>query len=710
MRIQRRIENVEATLRLASIGVGIVALLITAVVSLITQDFIVLVFGFIALAGFAWAGVYVVKGMSEELEEGKPYYVRHYKSGDWGVVYGKKRVLLPGHVFLVAPLDLSEREEKVTGKLPFPGMQYEATVKWKPDLENAHQWITEGTRSLSSVPFDCQREAEKAISAQLMASVTFQGEQQPWPEWGKDWIIRLARRKSIWEHYYKIPIGFMPDLSRHGIKAVGQPMAQLIPPPPLEPWEEYDDLHIGIHRTTAGEGKQIFLDEDDRVAHMQAIGGSRYGKTKLIEYAARQLIYGGSESVVVLDPNEQFYQSLLSWCAFRKFDASYLDPSDERSQLGFNPFQIDDPTPAKIAARAKRLLETTLKAVGVTGEAAQAQRILKCLYYVVIEQGLPVTDLNAFFTPRLFDHRDQIMAACQNEEIRDQWDMIAAGKKTDAYMAMMQSSANRLFDLIADPGVQRLFNAPRVIDLKGIVDEGDVLIVNLARSPVLSVASRNVIGAFLVDEVWDILSTRSREQAKKLSPCNLIVDEFHNFSTPQFAEMLKEGAKYGLHLWLINHSLEDVEPVVRRALNACHSRFLFGGTSQKDAAAILAGTTPAYGETVKQEADAVPGLKKRVFMLTRTGKPNLWCSTPEVQEFELAPEKRDQYLAEQTRFPEDVQEEPAPTPEPRPIFPKPKAGPIFPKPEQAEQKVEQPKPAAHENEPKPITEPDDFYY
>lgn len=649
MSIADHIERVTFTVRLWTFVPGVIVILAAALYALATgaTDFIVI--GFLIGAAIIAGGFYILKLSSTELpRDGEHYFIRHRKSGDWGLFSPNSTQRIPflGQIFTAQKIDYREHPEIIEGKLDYPGATYKAAFTWKPDRE--HLDVFAASLDPTAIVRDlCAHAAERSAGDRLIALVSRSGEPPPLSPWDLNGIKRMAARRELWEDGLKTTFD-PPDLSRWGVKMASLCELTIIPPPPLEDWEDYGDIHIG----NVDGAHSDWLDEDDLVAHVQVIGASRFGKSKLIEYAARQIIFHAEQGLCVIDPNEQLYDDLLTWCAFRGdvVQADLLDPSNEQIQLGFNPFLLDNPTPARIAARAKRLLDTTLKTLGSGGDAIQAQRILRCLYYVVIEQRLPITDLKAFMVPRLFDRRDAIMMACRNQDIRDQWEMLTAGKKTDGYIAMMQSSANRLFDLIAEPGVQRLLTAPRTIDLKAITESRYVLLVNLAKSATLSISSRNLIGAFLVDEIWDIMSTRTKQQVKQLPGFNLMVDEFHNFATPQFGDMLREGAKYGLHLWLINHELESLEPTVRRALNACHTRIAFGGTSQKDAAAILEGSKPEEGSDLRDEISAVPGLAKRKFILRRTGKENVFCTTPDVREFQVKQSRKAKYIQDSTSF------------------------------------------------------------
>jgi hypothetical protein len=635
-------------------------------------------------------------GMPPDGEKQQYIYVRHEASGEWGYFPPREHpnITFRNTTFSVIPFKYEWRTETQEVTVPGEG-KATVTFSWRPLLDDLPAWIESDRRKpVEYVRQSCARYASEAFS---------------------DLAGRLDREQREGLLGKGIPLD-RPEIT----KGRGLEMKNLtiiitkLPEPqpapaPQEPWENYEELHIGD-----SEGKPVFLDYEDQIAHIQLIGASRFGKSKLVEYAMRQIIHGEAEGVCVIDPNQQLYDDLLNWCVHRGYDAiHFLDPSDEGSTVGFNPFRLEGkPTPDRISARANRLQATTLKALGMSGDGAVlAQRIIKCLYYVLIEQSLPVTDLNAFMVPRLFDRRDEIMSACQSEDIRDQWEMLTTGKGTTAYVNMMQSSANRLFDIIAERGVQRIFTNPKPIDLREITAKGGTLLVNLNKSDIFPLAARNVIGAFLVDEIWDIVSSRTREQADELPDFNFVIDEFHNFATPEFAYMLKEGGKYGLHLWLINHVLDDLDRNVRSSLNACHTRIAFGGTSQKDAAAVMEGSRPAQGNELRDEISWIPGLNKRTFMLRRTGKPNTFCTTPWVEDFPVTPREKQAFLDTVTRMPPAPVTVPKPDPKPAPsppvnfeaILQRPAAVAGSP----SEKRQDPPR----KNAPKPeAAEPDDFYY
>ncbi len=597
---------------LALLTFGIPAAILVTVSTVIAVTGWVLLPIALGILLFWW---FIKEGSSKGEPHQEAVYITDWR-GNSAVRYGNVFLPFRQNLYTIKPHSPLHRVTTQTRQVGLSKLKL--TIKWRPNPEQLDRFM-QGAEQHKADYFIAQ------YADDLMN------------EYGLDWLC--PKKVEKWDAIRE---------ESCGVTITYRSAERTEPLPVEEEWMNYDDLLIGVQ-----DDAPVFLDDEDQVAHIQIIGASRFGKSKLIEYAMRQKIFDEIEGVCVIDPNQQLYDDLLTWCVHNGDMGDtlhFLDPSDERSLIGFNPFRLEGKrTPDRISARANRLQATTLKVLGTQGDAIQAQRIIKCLYYVLIEQNLPVTELNAFMVPRLFDRRDEIMAACQSQDIRDQWDMLTMGKGTAAYINMMQSSANRLFDIIAERGVQRIFTNPQPINLREITAEGHTLLVNLGKSDIFPLAARNVIGAFLVDEVWDIVSSRTREQAGKLPRFNFVIDEFHNFATPEFATMLKEGAKYGLHLWLINHALDDLDRTVRGSLNACHTRIAFGKTAQKDAAAVMEGSRPAQGNDLRDEISWIPGLNKRVFMLSRTGKRNVLCTTPLVKDFPVTPADKDGYLEWHTR-------------------------------------------------------------
>lgn len=406
-------------------------------------------------------------------------------------------------------------------------------------------------------------------------------------------------------------------------------------------------LKVGTQHDETGQ--PLYLSGSDLKAHAHGIGASRTGKSKLIEHIARQCIKE-RQGFCLIDPGGFLYQDLVQWLAYvrpARSEIVLLDPSNEKKVVGFNPLYIDGvKDEGTISAKVDRIVALTTKALGMSDltSAPRMERVMRCLYYVLIEQNLTLEAVRYFLSPRHLHVRDAIIERIQSETIKDQWMMLTHGKRPEAYLNMVESTANRLFKVLTQPSVKRIFGHPdNSIDVGTIMRTRGALLVNLQPSLSFSQDAAQIIGTFLVNEIWETVRKRTRDEMRTAPHFYLLVDEFQSFATPDFAQILDQGAKYGLHLLLFHQNLNQLDNNIRTAMTACHSRFVFGGITNGDASQMLEGSSPMF-KNLRDDISAVPSLPARHYILKRPDKPLVSAYTPEVHEYRLPGEKVERYV------------------------------------------------------------------
>jgi excisionase family DNA binding protein len=394
-------------------------------------------------------------------------------------------------------------------------------------------------------------------------------------------------------------------------------------------------------------GRELHLASADLKAHAHGIGASRAGKSKLIEHIVRQLIKQ-RQGFCLLDPGGFLYQDLVQWLAYvrpERSEVTLLDPSYQNRIVGFNPLHITGPKNDEIiSAKVDRLIALTCKALGIQDlvNAPRLERVMRCLYYVLIEQDLPLEALRYFLSPRHFRTRDAIIERIQSESIKDQW-LTLTGRRPEAYLTVVESTANRLFKVLSNPYIKRLIGVPQnSINVPDHISSRRGMLVNLQPTEFISEDASRIIGTFLVNHIWETMRKRSREEIRTAPKFFLIVDEFQSFATPDFAQILDQAAKYGLHLLLFNQNLEQLDARIRTAMTACHTRFVFGGVTRADATRMLEGSRSEH--ELGDIASEVPSLPSRYYFLKRPDRPLTLAFTPEVHEYRVPPGRIDGFL------------------------------------------------------------------
>jgi hypothetical protein len=102
-------------------------------------------------------------------------------------------------------------------------------------------------------------------------------------------------------------------------------------------------------------------------------------------------------------------------------------------------------------------------------------------------------------------------------------------------------------------------------DFRKVMDEGKILLVSLAKGKI-GEENSNFLGLILVPKILIAAMSRQDVPEEKRRDFYLYVDEFQNFATPDFAQILSEARKYRLNLTVANQFIGQMEEEVKNAV------------------------------------------------------------------------------------------------------------------------------------------------
>jgi hypothetical protein len=337
----------------------------------------------------------------------------------------------------------------------------------------------------------------------------------------------------------------------------------------------------------AAENRRAYITTEERSHHLHVIGSTGSGKSKFLEHLIRQDIRSGA-GLCLIDPHGTLYHDVLMWCAYRRESRPIylLDPSAGQRIVGFNPFPAAASPDADVSAQVERRIEATVKAWGVenSDDTPTLERVLRCLYHTIIEGGITLAEADYLLNYADAGVRHYLTRKVQTLVIRREWDELAAMSTAREFRDELRSSKNRLMRILASKTMLRFLAAaePR-LDFKEIMDSGAVVLVNLARSPIFSHTNARLMGAWLVNEIFETALQRK----KNPRPFYLYLDEFQNFVSHDVASLLAEGRKFGLHAVLAHQTLaqvrEESEKLYSGIMGLTRSKAVFGGLGRADA-------------------------------------------------------------------------------------------------------------------------------
>ena len=300
----------------------------------------------------------------------------------------------------------------------------------------------------------------------------------------------------------------------------------------------------------------------DRRAHMYIIGKTGTGKSTLIANLAHQdLVHG--EGVALLDPHGDLVEHVLRLVPEeRRGDLIYFNVPDTAHPIGFNPLESTDPAYKPLVASG---LISVFQKIWAESWGPRMEYILRNAILALLDvPGRTLLDI-----PRLLDEpafRRQVLAYVRDDQVRRFW-----LREYEAYPARFRVEAispiqNKVGEFLVNPVLRGIVGQTRsVFDLRRVMDEGKILLVNLAKGKI-GEDTAALLGGTLVTKIGLAALSRSNVPEADRRDFYLYADEFPSFTTQSFAGMLAEMRKYHVGLVLAHQYMEQLDETVRGAI------------------------------------------------------------------------------------------------------------------------------------------------
>ncbi len=307
-----------------------------------------------------------------------------------------------------------------------------------------------------------------------------------------------------------------------------------------------------------GEANDIGLIADEREQHMYVIGGTGNGKTTLLQYAIVQDIQNG-KGVAVVDPHGDLAARLLKYIPKDRLkDVIYFDPSDISNPIGVNLLELPDGLIGDQLLLAQDFVTEAIVSIfrkTFSEDDSGGHRIEHVLRNAV-HTAFAVEGANLFTVRKLLnntDFRKQVVAKLEDEDIRDFWikEFGLAGNY-QKYKAM-DGVITKIGRFQRSVVTRRILEQEKsTINFDEILD-GKILICNLAKGTIGEDTSA-VLGTAILTKLQLAAYRRITIKEEDRRPFYLYVDEFQNFVSPLFIQILSESRKYKLFLTMAEQS------------------------------------------------------------------------------------------------------------------------------------------------------------
>ena len=326
------------------------------------------------------------------------------------------------------------------------------------------------------------------------------------------------------------------------------------------------DSGLFLGRSTyRGLSKAVYMQRDDRRRHMYTIGKTGVGKSEFLKDMILQDIRNG-EGVCFIDPHDTIDKLLPLIPPERAEDVILFDPGDTDRPMGLNMLeaQTEDQkhyVVSSIIGLMYKLYDPNK--TGIIGPRFE-HAIRNAMLTVMYEPGNTFVEVVRALTDASFV--EELLPKVSDPMVRRYWtDQIA--QTSDFHKSEVLDYIVSKFSRFVTNKMMRniIGQSQSAFNFRKVMDEGKILLVSLSKGRI-GEENSSFLGLVLVPKILVAAMSRQDMPEEQRKDFYLYVDEFQNFATPDFAQILSEARKYRLNLIVANQFIGQMDEEVKNAI------------------------------------------------------------------------------------------------------------------------------------------------
>ncbi len=316
-------------------------------------------------------------------------------------------------------------------------------------------------------------------------------------------------------------------------------------------------------KTNFRNAERVFgIKQDDRRRHMYVIGKTGMGKTNLLENLAIQDIQKG-HGIAFIDPHGDTAEKLIKAIPSNRInDVIYFNPADQDFPIAFNVMEKVSPEYRHLVASG---LVGVFKKIWADSWGPRLEYILRNAILGLLEYpGSTLLGVTRILVDK--SYRDRVVEKITDPVVRSFW--VDEFSKWDprVLQEVISPIQNKVGQFLSSALIRNIVGQTvSSFDVRKIMDERKILIMNLSKGR-LGEDNSALLGAMMITKIQLAAMGRVDIPEETRADFYLYVDEFQNFATESFANILSEARKYHLNLILANQYVTQIQEEVRDAI------------------------------------------------------------------------------------------------------------------------------------------------
>lgn len=316
-------------------------------------------------------------------------------------------------------------------------------------------------------------------------------------------------------------------------------------------------------RTNYRNIKEVFgIKRRDRARHMYVIGKSGSGKSKLQEQLIKNDIESG-QGVCVIDPHGDLIENVIPFIPEERIkDVIFFNATDEEYPVSFNPIEKVDKIYRQQVATG--LIEIFKKSFG-SNWSPRLEHVMRMTILALLDAPkASVMSMLLLLTDR--DYRQDIIKTIEDQVVKNFWTNEFAGWSEKFDSEAIMPILNKIGQFVSVSLIRNIVSQEtNKLNMPEIMDGRKILLVKLPKG-VLGEENTSLLGSMVITKIFQAAIQRSEIPENQRIPFYLYVDEFQNFATDSFANILSESRKYKLSLTVAHQYVSQLNDVVKKTV------------------------------------------------------------------------------------------------------------------------------------------------
>lgn len=355
---------------------------------------------------------------------------------------------------------------------------------------------------------------------------------------------------------------------------------------------EENEITIFAETTFRNKYRRFGIKSDDRRRHMYLMGKTGMGKTTILENMIIEDIKAG-RGVAVVDPHGDLAEKIIKYIPTSRInDTIYFNPADFEYPIAFNVVEQVEPHLRHLVASG---LIGVFQKLWADSWGPRLEYILRNTILAVLEYpGSTLLAVTRMLADKAF--RKKVVAKIQDPVVKSFWVNEFAGYAEKFAAEAVSPIQNKVGQFLSTSLIRNIVGQVKSsFNPREIMDEGKILILNLSKGRIGEDSSA-LLGAMMITKLQLAAMSRVDTPEAERKDFYLYVDEFQNFATDSFANILSEARKYRLNLILAHQYIEQLTEKVKFAVFGNVGTLIIFRIGAADAEVLQPEFAPTFNE------------------------------------------------------------------------------------------------------------------